>query len=527
VSRPTSRRTPSIVEQFNDLRQDYAAAKPSRFKRVRTGIARGGSHADYHIRNDWDYLRMMEDSRDMDRCDCLIGHLLETATNLTLMGGIDVQAKTGDKDLDKALESDWYEWGADPDECDAAGELTFAQMQKIAFRQSLCDGDIWGLLLEEGQVQHVEGHRVRTPSGTKRNVVHGVMLDDMRRRKEVWVTREDIDPSQALRNVGDVERFPIRDDSGRRIVVQVYDPKRVSQTRGITALAPVFDACGQYEDITFAKLIQQQAVSCWAIIKERTADYEGTIDPVTGERTRTTRADGSTKTTEGLHPGMTYEGEVGETLKGFPSGVPNPEYFPHMKMTLQVISINLGVPLIVLLMDASETNFSGWRGAFDIGKQHWGANQDRFCVQYVGPIWRWRVDQAAARSPFIRQKIKALADPRAVYGCNFLKPVWPYIQPLQDATTALLELRNGHTSPQRFHASRNQSAEEILEECLSFDSKAIEKAIALADEINRKHSGSEPKVTWRDLYAKAPPDGVNVSVAVNPADNGGGKPNAA
>lgn len=529
---PNFGQSPSVVESFHEAKANYGAAQSNRFRRVRTGIAPGGSHADYHYRSEGDYLKIMEYARAMDRDDVLIGHMIDTAVDSTLLHGIDVQPQTGSEDLDKALAELWWAWGQQPDECDAAGELTFAQMQKLAFRQSLVDGDIVGILTDEGSVWHFEGHRMRTPRNTTKNVVHGVLLNERRRRMEYWVTKEDLDPNLPLQRVGDVVPYAVRDDQGQRIAVQCYNPKRMTQTRGVSALAPVFDPCGQFEDIQFAKLVQQQAASCFAIVHNRGPNWQPKVDPQTGLQVVDRRSDGSTRTTEGMSPGMRFFSDPDEKISLDSGNVPNAEYFPHMKMTLQTISVNLGLPLMLAMLDASEGNFSAWRGALDGAKNGWRANQDRSCTQYVGPIYRWKVRDFIATSPALR-KLAAGPNVKAL-DHRYNKPVWPYIQPLQDATTDALRIRERLTSPQRNHAERNQDAFEILAETIAFNKRALADAMAAAVELNKNRPAGDPPITWRDLYQISQPDGVNLSISTSPDGggstgngNGGGKPNAA
>ncbi len=83
------RRQPeNLPEAHEQLRQDYAAAKMNRFRRLRTGMLTTiGSGADYHYRIQSDYLRMMEYARDMDRNDAVIGQGIDRAVDNSIQGG--------------------------------------------------------------------------------------------------------------------------------------------------------------------------------------------------------------------------------------------------------------------------------------------------------------------------------------------------------------------------------------------------------------------------------------------------------
>ena len=116
---------PTLAESFEQLRSDYSAAKSSRFRRRRTGVNSLGSGADWHVRNESDYLRMMEDARDMDRNDVVVGQVLDRATTNIIQDGFTLDPQTGDKDVNQHLKGQWEDWAGDPDQCDLAGENTF------------------------------------------------------------------------------------------------------------------------------------------------------------------------------------------------------------------------------------------------------------------------------------------------------------------------------------------------------------------------------------------------------------------
>jgi lambda family phage portal protein len=518
----------SMPEVFGNLRNDYNMARTSRFRRSRPGVSSSTHHADYHYRSESDYYKTLELARDMDRNDVLVGTTIQRAVDNTLQGGFTPDPQTGDKGLDGELLARWWEWSEDPDQCDIQGENTFYALEEKALRSPYVDGDILGLGTVDGPLELVEGHRIKTPSNTKQNVVHGVLLDNRRRRLEYWVTKEDVSPQETVTKVGDVVRYPVRDSDGERNLFHVYTSKRISQTRGISALAPIIDALGMFEDINFARLVQAQVVSCFAIFRKRELDFRGGDNAPSGERTTDTMSDGTSRTIEGIGPGMQITGQPGEDILGFSPNVPNPEFFPHMKLILQLVGINLGLPLVLVLMDASETNFSGWRGAFDQAKLGFRANQRRLCDRFHRPIWRWKVRQWMAKDSHIASVARRNgANP---FGCLWNFPTWPYIQPMDDAQADLLRLRNGLTSPRRLHAERGATFEEITNEILADNKASIAKAKLAAAEINSRFPDDGQRVHWRELLFLPTPDGISVGIqpaaAKTPGSQGEGNGDA-
>ena len=271
-----------------------------------------------------------------------------------------------------------------------------------------------------------------------------------------------------------------------------------------------------FEDINFARLVQAQVVSCFAVFRKRELDFRGVGDQQQGERSTESLADGASRTLEGIGPGMQIKGEPGEELTGFSPNIPNPEFFPHMKLILQLIGINLGLPLVLVLMDASETNFSGWRGAFDQAKLGFRANQRRFHDRFHRPIWRWKVRQWMAKDQAARKAAeKSGINP---FGCLWNFPTWPYIQPMEDAQADLLRLRNGLTSPRRLHAERGATVEEVTTEILADNKASIIAAKQAAADINKQFPDDPNPVSWREMLFLPTPDGLTVNTVQNGRD---------
>lgn len=493
------------------MRADYAGAKASRYRRRRTGISLAGAGADYHYRSENDFLKLLEYARDFDRNDMVVGQVIDRATSNVVQQGMLPEPQTGDKGADLELWNRWQEWSGDPDQCDSMGEHSFPQMERLVSRAVDVDGDMVGLTLSEGSLQLVESHRIRTPRGTKRNVVHGVLLDEMRRRQQYWITKDDSDPSQPLQKVSDVQPYDVRDTEGNRQVLHVYNPKRASQTRGITAFAPLFDAIGMHDDLEFANLVKAQVVTCFAIFRKRTADWtppEGS--PQRGSRTSDTYSDGSSRRVEGIAPGMEVAGEVGEELSGFSPQIPGEGFFPQVKLILSFIGINVGLPLIMVLMDAGESNFSGWRGAIEMARMGFRDKQHQVLIpRFHRPVWRWKVRGWLAEDAALR-KVAALGTVQ-IFRHQWCPPTWPYIDPYKDTAARVLRERTGQTSPRRLHAEEGNDFETIALETIADNAYRIVRAKRMATKINARFDDGQP-VHWRELLSLPTPEGVTLAL---------------
>lgn len=497
----------SVGKGLAGVKAEYDAAKSSRFKRRLRGVNLAGSGADYHVRSEADYLRIIEWAREVERNDMVVGQGIDRlVTNVLGMDGFKLDPTSGRTEFDAAVKQRFADWADDPMQCDVSREHAFNKQVELAYRAQIRDGDYLFAGRRDGTLQSFEAHRLRTPKGTQRNVIHGVLLDEFRRRLQYWVTIDDIDPMRSLRLVRETQPVEAFDEEGFRTAFHIYHPRRVSQTRGISALAPVGDPISFHGDIQFAKLVQTQMASTYAIIHNNSDDFQAAQgDTQHGERTTETLADGSTRTVEGIAPGMEYFASPGEELTGFSPRIPNPEWFDHCKLILTLIALNLGLPLVVFLMDASETNFSGYRGALSQAREGFRRIQQALIRQLHTPVYSWKLRQFLAEDEGLR-KLGAVelardgslvfTDP-AVLRHRFQPPRWKYIEPLKDAQADALQQKERLSSPRRIHAEKGADYEEVAGEIVEDRALVVELAIRRAETFNQQHP--DARVDWREL----------------------------
>jgi len=502
------KKAPSLGASFNDIRADYEMSRESRFVRRRTGLAPQGGTADYHYRNEAKYYDDIEKARDMDRNDCVVGQTITRAVDNIVQGGFSLDPQTGDKKLDQDLWQRWQDWSNSPD-CDIAGEMTFQDIEHQVMRSTLLDGDIVALGLESGELQLIEAHAIQN-SARMPNTFLGVTIDDYRRREKYWVLKDANTPNESKATKADP--VDVRDENGNRQLFHIYDPKRSTQTRGITAFAPIMQLAGMFEDIQFAKLVQQQVVSCFAIFRQQAVINNGGSPPSTvgyGNGSVETTL-GGTRYIEDITPGMEVVGAPGETLQGFSPNVPNAEFFNHVKLMLQLIGVNLGLPLCLVLMDGSETNFSGWRGAVDEARKGFKRNQTNLANRFHKEVYRWKLRQWSDEDPALGQAFKRLGS--KVFNHKWNCPTWQYIDPVGDAQGDALRITNSLISPRRLHAEGGRDWEEVAGEIVEDNAYAISRAKMVAKRINKKYDDGAP-VHWRELISLPMPAGTQMTMS--------------
>lgn len=507
----------SLPEMFNDLRADFRAGTESRFVSRLKGVSPMGSGADYHYRVEAKWLHMLERCRSYQRDDQIVGQAVRRVVANIVQDGFRLDPQTGDEALDLEIKAQWHDWSTSPDMCHSEGEMCFADMEAMALSSVLVDGDVFCLPLKGGSLQWVEAHRCRTPRNTRKNVVHGVLLEETSaRRLEYWFTKQELGLNESLSRVSDIRSYPARDtQTGERQVYHLYMPYRFSQRRGVSVLAPVSDTIGQHDDVQFATLVRSQMASLIAIFHERGASWEPGSDQQKGDRT-TDQIGGYTRTIEGVNAGLEVFGDKDEKLSMDAARVPAPEFFPHSMLLLTFIAVNLDLPVHVLLLDPSKTNFSGWRGAIDQARLRFRQIQEWFVRKFHTPIYRWWLSQLAVRPGHEMLRARIVANDSNIFFHRWNPPQFPYIEPFKDTQTDDLQQSSCLNSRRRIQAARGRDWDEVSAEIVADNSLLIERAIEAAAIINRKYTTAG--VDWREIVQ--PPGAEKVM----PAPQGGSRP---
>lgn len=477
-----------------------------------------GSGADYHYRSESDYLRMIETARDMRRNDVIFKPAINKYRSNIIQNGFTLDPQTGDEKLDADLKARWIDWSTDARQCDMMGEMAFVDMEEKTLESCAVDGDIFALPLIDGSLQMLESERCRTPKNVRKsrdgNIVHGIKMDHLRRRLQYWFTKDEIDPSKSISKIGDMDRVDAfaapnpnapnwdrEGQRGQRQVLHIIDPERFTQTRGVTIFAPTFDTASGIEDINFSTIIRHQIASIFAVIREREVQFDARGDGgQMGAQSTEAQGDGSKRLIEEVAPGMEIKSLPGEKVKLDAPRVPAPEFFEHVKFLLQLFGNHLSLPLVMLLMDASETNFSGWRGAIQQAHMEFRRVQQWMARRFHRPVYMWKVRQWALEDTHFRTAAERLDI--AIFRHNWQAPRWTSIQPLVDATAHDMRLRTQQTSPRRGAAELGLDHRVVIDETIADNRLTLMGAIDAAEDI-RQQTGVE--VDYHELlYVPAP-----------------------
>ena len=159
-----------------------------------------------------------------------------------------------------------------------------------------------------------------------------------------------------------------------------------------------------------------------------------------------------------------------------------------------IIAVNLKVPLICLMLDASKTNFNGFRGVIDQIRPRYRIFQRDRITQTYSPIYSWWLRGEIARDPILRKFAKR-SDVR-MFGHRFTPRAWAYMQPVQDSAADDMRVTSNQASQRRVMQERGYDFDDEVTEIVDCRSTFIEKAMKAADSIVEKF----PQANWQETY---------------------------
>jgi capsid protein len=277
------------------------------------------------------------------------------------------------------------------------------------------------------------------------------------------------------------------------------------------------------DDLRFTKMVQAKIVSCVAIFREQAPQSffpngspqsggGSARDEQFGERT-TDSNDG--RVFEELAPGAHILGRPGEKLQGFSPDVPNESFFQHSNLLLTFVAINLNLPLIVLMLDSTATNFSGYRGALDMARGSYSRMQKGLVNRFHRPVYIFKLKQFLSEpgNQALRSAYEKIGRKRFL-NHEWNAPGWRYIQPTEDAAGDILQARNGLNSMRRLQAARGQVWEKIAPE-ITGDNDTLIRCAAdayLAFKEDPKYVGKDLPVEMWHFISLPTPDRVSASI---------------
>jgi lambda family phage portal protein len=403
-------------------------------------------------------------SRDLVRNNPLAAQAVQVLVNNIVGTGIRPRAAGPNKAVNKKADALWKRWSM---ECDAHGHTDFHGLTALAVREMIEGGDIFALnrpqklsaglavplLVELREAEHLDAAKARLEGPGASRIVQGIETDPAGRRTAFWMFNEHPggDASPYLPRSAESSRIPAER------VAHLFERQR-TQARGVPWAAPIMRAAREMDEWQEAEIVRKKTEACLAgiVIGEDGTDWG--INPTAREDGEGGFVggvmDGQGNAIETFRPGMLAYLSGGKDIK-FTQPAATGGVYEWQSMQMHVIAAGFRVPYALMTGDLKQTNFSSGRMGLNefrrmVEQLQWQTVIPMFCDR----IWRWFIEAAQLAGKLPEGDVPA----------EWAPPRFESVNPLQDATADLLEVRAGFaTTPQNI-AKRGYDPAESLEE---------------------------------------------------------------
>ncbi len=363
---------------------DYNAARRTRLKSGRRPwVGSGDAHLDQPT-----LTALRTESQRAARNNPVARAMLRRLRDCVIGRGMTLQVTASDREWALNVQDRFTEWFET--QADVRGLLSGSAMQGMVFEAMLRDGDVGTLqcLTERGhQLQIVEGDLIGNPNGVRDSdtMVNGVETDAWGRPVAYHVAQYQRTGSG------------IKPGSWRRLEASNFiflaHLQRPSQTRGEPALAASIDLLNHLDRLIEAVIVAMRVAACQAMVVKR--NFPGLAqNSLLGGVVQ--RGDGTVERRLEIQPGAVTLLNPGEEMEQFRPEHPHQQFDQMARTLIRMVGTDLYLPLELVLLDYSQTNFHSARSASAQAYRGFDAMADWFRSRWLRPIYRWWVGEQMA-----------------------------------------------------------------------------------------------------------------------------------
>lgn len=438
----------------------YRQATKSRLSK-NPHTTRGGS-GDGHM-NERDLKVMRELSRELDRDNLFAASILDRLEESIFGTGLNLTINTGNKRWDKQalkLFNTW--WNDKPENRDI---FSGGDLERILFRSKKVDGDLLIIKLDSGQIQVIEGDRIQTPSNMTSNtrINSGVEINDVGKIIKFYVCQSED------KVVGSKRKYV---EYSADDCIFIAERHRISMTRGVPVFIRNMDLFTDIDEFMNASVVQQKVSASHCMFVERKGGLEGIDGVETGEN-----SEGTQQQQQYIEAGTVMYGEPGESAHMLGAGQTGQQFSPFVTQLLRFAGLIYGLPLELLSLDFSKTNFSSARSVLQVAHRSFSKEHRRFVNQLMAPIVKWKLRQ------FIKVGKLPQTNSEIVVGAT--PPKMISIDPMKETQADIKRINAGLTSMRDVCAMNGISWSEMLaqrQEEIAEAAKIASKLVKSTDE---------------------------------------------
>lgn len=327
--------------------------------------------------------------RELDRDDSLAGSIFNTMEQNVVTTELRPQARTGDREINKRLESVWNER---KDTLFAAEGICMGAAQRRLLRRRQCDGDVFVKPAkrkpdEPVWFELIEGDRVNTPADKSTGrIVDGIEKDGDGVPVAVHVAKGSAGGLTAFVSALNSSDF-VRVSWGR--IWQSKCGARGGQSRGEPKLHAVIQDLRDLDLLLLAVLKRTQIAACLAVFIKSDVDIEDML--------QVTAKQYGYRLDETIEPGMMWKLYPKEEIQTLTPNFPLPDLVPFIIALASRIGGAIGLTWEYVLRDFSKDTYSSARTGQLACEPTWNSEKHDLCADLLTPMWTEVMHDAALR----------------------------------------------------------------------------------------------------------------------------------
>lgn len=433
----------------------YDVAVSDRTRRA-LGIVSGlMASADFHL-NSKTLAQLREICRAHDRQNAIFSGALDRIQDNVFGSKFNFIPACDDRDLEARAE-DYISKRMEKENCDAARQSDFLAMGKTALRAIINDGDISNVKRPDGSMLPFEADQIETPKGneSKKNITLGIEKNDVGAHVAYHV-----------RQRGKTNDFGMTDSNykSRRVlakdVIHSAYYKRHGQTRGVPFFAAALSFGSRFTNYIDFESMQAEMNSMmgFKITKESTEQDRNNNPAGTKDNPDVLS---TYEKLQKMEPGLIFELLAGEDVGMIGSTRPGENFEPYVITCCRIIGAAFGLPLELLLLDFSKTNYSSARASMGEARRRFRGWQSFLDSTFCMPWYKWQISRGIASG-------QLPADAR-LFKVESGWPAWEYTDPKKEAEGLAIEIATLIKSPQDCIRSRGRDPKKVMNEILEWN----------------------------------------------------------
>ena len=426
----------------------------------------------------YDRLTLINQSRHFYRNNSIYNGMIKRAVSYIIGNGFKVQPTTKGRGSKAWNELAGKLWIRDRRRPEIRRLLSGSRVEKMICREVIVAGDTGVIKTKRDKVylqQLVEAEQIAGP----RTIADGIKKDEVTGAPLLYYVAP-------YSKSGRLTRSKAQQVSPENFIF-ITDPDRPSATRGVPACQSAFPMLHRINDVCDSEAIAWQLLSRMAIAVTR----EDGPSLGLAESSQDPNANGTELTGRLTEIGyaLIYHAKPGEKVEGIQRNLPGANFTESIRMFLRLLGLPLGIPLEIILLDWTQSNYSQSRAVLEQAYQTFMGYQEMLEEFYYREIYNWKIRQWIAAGELKNRPDK--------YSHEWIKPTWPWIDQLKEAQAYGMKVDRGFTTHTAVCKSLNTERDDVI----ALRSEEVTSAIEMAQAIEKK-TGTLPQ--WQ-LFAGLDP----------------------